>query len=335
MPVTKSAYTRYRVIDNLLNNKQCRFPSLEKMAKACKDKLGIEVSTSTIEKDITAMKESTPKGFSAPIVYVRGEKGYAYAEEGFSISGLNLAPEEWEALQYASKLFYQYKEVPVCSNFKSAIEKIDIGFNLGIANSDDLLSQYVQFEKKVSSSGYEWISAIYESLQNRYLLKISYENVYKNEVKQYEVVPYLLKENRNRWYLIGWVDSRQDYLTFALDRIHTLEVEKIRQKWKNDFNPDLFLQHATGIMEGDGKCYKVVLQVLSPLSKLVKLEPLHESQQIIKESAERISIQLSVNINPEFCMKILSMGPNCIIKQPASLKQQIKTLLQKSLANYS
>ena len=334
MPVTKSAYTRYRVIDSCLNNKQRRFPTLEKLAAACYEKLGVDISKSTIEKDINAMKESTPRGFSAPIVYNKKEKGYAYAEEGFSIAGLNLEPEEWEALQYAASLLYQYKEVPVFSNFKSAIEKIDAGFNLGLGETDSASNKYVQFEKAVSISGYDWIASIYQALNSRYKLTISYDNIYKNEVKLYDVIPYLLKEHRNRWYMIGWVEERKDYLTFALDRIKTLTVLEQRQKSRSDFDSNLFFQHATGIMEGDGKATKVVLTVHAPFHKLVKLEPLHISQQIIKETSKSCKLEISVNINPEFCMKILSMGANCKILQPASLKEQVKNMLQQTLDQY-
>ena len=334
MPVTKSAYTRYRIIDRCLNNRQRRFPTLEKLAEACYDILGNEVSTSTIEKDITTMKQPYPRGFSAPIVYNKKERGYAYAEAGFSISSINLENEEWEALQYAAKLLNQYKEIPIFNNFKQAIEKIDTAFNLGLGINDPLTEKFVQFETGVSTTGYEWIASIYLTLTNKFKIEISYENIYKNEVKPYAVIPYLLKEHRNRWYMTGWVEQRNDYLTFALDRIQSLSVIEQKQRLKNDFNPDLFLQHATGIMEGDGKPYKVVLSISEPFNKLVKLEPLHTTQQIIKETTKSIRVDLSVNINPEFCMRLLSMGPNCKILQPVSLKNQIKELLKQTLAQY-
>ena len=334
MPIIKSAFSRYQVIDRCLNNKQRKYPTLEKLAEACWDKLNIEVSVSTIEKDIAAMKRPAPIGFSAPIVYNKREKGYAYAEQGFSILGLSLEPEEWEGLQYAAKLLNQYKDVPVFKNFKSAIEKIDTGFNLGIDLNDEAITKYVQFETAVATSGYEWIAIIYQAITNRFLLTITYDNIYKKETKQYELVPYLLKEHRNRWYLIAWVEERKDYLTFALDRIQELSSGEERQKIRSDFNADLFLQYATGIMEGNGKPYKVVLTIDKPFNKLVKLEPLHASQKIIKDVKDTLKIELTVNINPEFCMRLLSMGPYCKIIQPASLKLQIKELLKQTLKQY-
>jgi len=121
MPKNKSAVIRYRVIDQMLNDKRKPYPNLEQLAVKCSAILGSDVSTSTIEKDIRAMREQAPKGYSAPIVYSKIEGGYVYGEVGVSIAELNLNEEEWSALQFASQLLYQYKEVPVFSNFKNAI----------------------------------------------------------------------------------------------------------------------------------------------------------------------------------------------------------------------
>ena len=113
MPLNKSAAIRYRIIDACLNNKQRPFPTLEQLAAVCSEKIGKEVSSSTIEKDISAMKRPHPHGFDAHIVYDRERKGYAYAEPGFSISDLALEDKEWESLRYASALLYRYSDISV------------------------------------------------------------------------------------------------------------------------------------------------------------------------------------------------------------------------------
>jgi predicted DNA-binding transcriptional regulator YafY len=110
MPKNKAAGIRYRVIDQMLNDQRNPFPNLEQLAAKCSAIVGADVSTSTIEKDIRAMREQAPKGYSAPIVYSKIEGGYVYGEVGFSIAELNLNEEEWSALQFASQLLYKYKE---------------------------------------------------------------------------------------------------------------------------------------------------------------------------------------------------------------------------------
>jgi predicted DNA-binding transcriptional regulator YafY len=334
MPKNKSAVTRHRIIDACLTNKQRPFPTLEDLARKCFEKLDMDISTSTIEKDLSVMKRSAPEGYDAPIVYNREKGGYAYAEIGFSISELALSENEWDSLRYAAKVLYQYADVPIFKDFKQSIEKIDARFGLQLDINDDAFENYIQFESGYATTGYEWLSEICPAIRSKWLMNISYENIYKKETKTYTLVPYLLKENRNRWYLIAWVENRNDYLTFALDRVRKISITKTKQKVRKDFNSELFLQHSVGIMENDHRPEKVVLQIKEPYNKLIQLEPLHATQKTIKETTKNMNVEITVQLNYELCNKILSMGPYCKVMQPVSLKNQIKQLLDESLQQY-
>ena len=167
MPKNKSAVIRHRIIDQMLTNKRRPYPTLEQLAAKCSAILGSDVSTSTIEKDIRAMREQAPKGYSAPIVYSKIEGGYVYGEVGFSIAELNLNEEELSALQFASQLLYQYKEVPIFSNFKNAIERINTRFALDINGNDKVIEELIQFEKAVHTNGMDLIELIYSAIKNK------------------------------------------------------------------------------------------------------------------------------------------------------------------------
>lgn len=334
MPKNKSAYIRYRVIDQCLNNKRRPFPTLQDLADKCSQVLGTEVSTSTIEKDISQMKKSEPLGFDAPIIYEKSRKGYVYGEQGFSISELNLEDSEWESLDFASKLLYQYKEVPIFANFKSAIERISTRFSLGFDASEEILQESIQFEKSIETKGFQWIQLIYEAIQNKFGVNFSYHNIYKKETKNYHLVPYLLKEHRNRWYLIGWSEVKAKYITFGLDRILELEVIEQKQKIRVDFNPNGMFQYTTGIMENKDQSTLISLSIKNPISELVLLEPIHQSQKIIKQSSEEISIELQVTVNEEFFLRILGYGQYCTVVKPAALRKKIKSLVEMMVHNY-
>lgn len=334
MPKNKSAVIRYRVIDQMLNDKRNPFPNLEQLAAKCSAILGADVSTSTIEKDIRAMREQSPKGYSAPIVYSKLEGGYVYGEVGFSIAELNLNEEEWTALQFASQLLYQYKEVPVFSNFKNAIERINTRFALGIDGSDKLLDEVVQFEKSIHTKGMDLIEFIYNAIKNKQAIQFQYKNIYKGKSSSANLIPYLIKENRNRWYVIGWNEEKDKYTTYALDRITDLVVLSNVYKRRPDFNASTFFQHSTGIMESNTKPEEVLLTILKPISDLVLLEPLHATQKLISEKTDRVQISLKVLLNEEFTFKILGMGAFCVVDKPASLRKTIKGAIQKTATNY-
>ena len=334
MPKNKSAATRYRVIDQMLNDKRKPFPNLEQLAAKCSSVLGSDVSTSTIEKDIRAMREQAPKGYSAPIVYSKVEGGYVYGEVGFSIAELNLNEEEWTALQFTSQLLYHYKEVPIFSNFKNAIERINTRFALGIDGSDKILDDLVQFEKSVHTKGMDLIELIYTAIKTKQAIQFQYKNIYKGKSSTASLIPYLIKENRNRWYVIGWSEEKAKYTTYALDRMTDLVILNNIYKRRSDFNASTFFQHSTGIMESNTKPEEVLLTILKPISDLVLLEPLHTTQKLIIEKTDRVQISLKVLLNEEFTFKILGMGAFCIVDKPASLRKTIKAAIQKMNTNY-
>lgn len=334
MPKNKSAATRYRVIDNALNSKKHQFPNLEQLARKCSEVLGVEVSTSTIEKDIAAMRQPAPKGYGAPIVYSKLEGGYVYGEVGFSIAELNLEEEEWTSLQFAAQLLYQYKEVPIFKNFKNAIERINTRFSLGLDGKDKLLEEIVQFEQPIQAKGLDLIEPIFCAIKNKQGVNFEYRNIYKGKYSSCFLIPYLMKEHRNRWYVIGWSNEKEKYITYALDRISSLEVVANIYKKRSDFNASTFFQHSTGIMESNTKPEEVLLTIIKPISDLVLLEPLHASQKLIDEKTDRVQISLKVLLNEEFVFKILGMGFFCVVDKPASLRKSIKASIQQMNANY-
>jgi predicted DNA-binding transcriptional regulator YafY len=304
------------------------------MADRCSELLHTDVSTSSIEKDIAIMKKPEPVGFSAPIAYSKTEKGYYYTEAGFSISELSLAEEEWNALRFSAQLLFQYREVPIFSDFRNAIERINTRFALGLDTDEPEVNRFVQFETSNASNGQLWIDLIFSAIRSRRALVFKYENIYKKKISAYQLDPYLLREHRNRWYMIGWSEERQDYLTFALDRIIELNVTDNPQKQKKDFHSGEFFQHATGIMEGTGKPVKVELVVKGPAAKLLLLEPLHQSQLLMSQKADVIKLSLNVLVNEEFMLRLLGLGPACKVIKPASLQASIKSMINGMLENY-
>jgi predicted DNA-binding transcriptional regulator YafY len=334
MPKNKSAIIRHRIIDQMINNARNPFPTLEQFAERCSTILGVDVSTSTIEKDLRAMREPAPRGYSAPIVYSKTEKGYAYGEVGYTISDLSLNEEEWQALQFASQLLYQYKNVPIFDSFKNAIERINARFGLGIDGADDLIEEVVSFEKSIDNQGMEWIGLIYEAIKENKGLHFEYQNIYKKEKKEYQLIPYLLKEHRNRWYAIGWSVDKEKMATFALDRISKVDTFENKLVRKKAFNPNEFFSHSIGIMQNNSKPETVLLTIKKPIADLIQLEPLHHTQKTVGVQDNQIDISLNVQLNEEFIFKILGLGTYCIVQKPKSLKNKITSTINEMVANY-
>jgi predicted DNA-binding transcriptional regulator YafY len=336
MPANKNARVRYAVIDRMLSAQPNKYPSLIDIAEQCSRRLEKTVSVHCIEKDIRKLSngEEAPMFPKAPIQYHHKNKGYYYAEQGFSLFQINLSESEWDALRYAALLLFQHKDLPVFDDFRSAIERISQSLDISLEPEETFDKRHVQFENPVTDAGFQWLPKIYQVIKNQSTMSFEYENIYKQTKKTYELAPYLLKEHRNRWYVIGWVESRQDYLTFALDRISGIDTDMIHRRLREDFNVDHFLQHSIGITEQHEPPVKVRLLIQPPFDRLLELEPLHRSQHIVRKNKNGMEITLHTYLNPEFYHRILSFGPYCMVKAPQKLAMVLRDLSKKTAAQY-
>jgi predicted DNA-binding transcriptional regulator YafY len=335
MPKIKSVEKRHRFINRCLRDPKERFPSKQRLAKRCSDFLQVTISPSTIEKDIRFMKRSVEDGgLSAPIAYSRAQDGYYYTEPDFTIEELDISTQEWESLEYAASLLYQYAQVPIFRNFKDAIEKIHAHFEIELNPQDPYKDKVVQFETPTAQTGYEWLSGLYHAIRNRHLATIQYLNIYKNEKSVRVIQPVLLREHQNKWYVVGWEPAKNDYRTYALNRIEQISYDAATQRYRQDFPYDTFTKYAVGIMENDGKPVTVEMTVTAPFHEHLLREPIHASQKIVAQKPQAIKVTLLVLDNHELHQRLLAFGPHCIVHKPVALRQSLKKIIQKMAANY-
>jgi predicted DNA-binding transcriptional regulator YafY len=87
-------------------------------------------------------------------------------------------------------------------------------------------------------------------------------------------------------------------------------------------------------MESNTKPEEILLTIKKPISDLVLLEPLHQTQKLILEKNDRVQISLNVLVNEEFIFKLLGFGSFCIIDKPLGLRKTIKKTIQEMSSNY-
>ena len=78
MPVNKSAFFRYLLIDRCLTRKNNKYHSKEEIIKFIDENLYDRISERTLLADMKEMKESDILGFYAPIKYNKLNNGYYY-----------------------------------------------------------------------------------------------------------------------------------------------------------------------------------------------------------------------------------------------------------------
>jgi predicted DNA-binding transcriptional regulator YafY len=321
MPHIKNALIRYRIIDKCIRNKYKPFPTKSDLREACEESLygsidGAHICDSTIEKDMFAMKME----HDAPIKYSKREKGYYYEDPDFTINDIPLTDNDMEAISFAAKTLMQFKDVALFRQFGSAIDKI---VDHVAVSQDEDGKEYVQFEAAVADGGNEFLTPLLEAIKLGRLVKFDYASFVSGELKPRYVLPLLLKQYRNRWYLISWDESKNDYITYALDRIEDLEVTKEIATQPKNFDPDNYFKHAVGITSGNTEPDDVRLKVSLVASKYLDSLPIHTSQRVVEMNNDHFIFSLNVNVSEELIREILSYGGAIEVLEPVSLRNEL------------
>lgn len=335
MSKIKNAQLRYRVIDRSLRNPYNPYPSKQDLREACEEAIfgsseGTDICDSTIEKDMFAMRME----FDAPIKYSKREKGYYYEDEHFSIDKIPLSEDDIEAIKFAANTLMQFRDVSIFEQFGFAIDKIFDRVHIANNPMDDAVANYVQFETQHKSTGNMMLPDLLKAIKEKLVVDFGYTNYNTGKFKERQALPLLLKEYRNRWYLISFDTSKKKVITYALDRMSNLIVSEDHFLDKFDFNPDSFFKHSIGITANDKPPIDLIIKVDKIGSKYLQEQPLHSSQQLIKEGNNRDTLQLTVIWSEELKRAILSYGSKLEVIKPAKIREEIKNIVLEMNENY-
>ncbi|RYG41071.1 MAG: WYL domain-containing protein [Chitinophagaceae bacterium] len=318
LPVNKNALLRYRIIDKCLTNSLRRFPDMRYIIDCIEEALGCSISDSMFNKDLQQMRQI----YNAPLEYNREHRGYCYTQSGFSIKEFPLTNEEIEALDFSTALLQQLKGTRMFNHFENAINKVIEGYRISsiVGRSE---KQLLQVEEPVRADSSMFLEPILQAIVQRQALKIIYKG-FGREEKDHTVSPYLVKEYRNRWYLIGYSSKAENVLVMAFDRIVSLKKAKEKYTDTPGFEPEDFFKYSLGITQIHGaKPEQVVLEFTAKQAPYIISQPLHHSQETISDNDKGLRVQLTVYLTAELRMMILSYGSQVRVLEPASLKKEI------------
>lgn len=329
MSKIKNAQLRYRVIDRSLRNPYKPFPSKEDLRKACEEAIfgsvmGSDICDSTIEKDMFAMRME----FDAPIKYSKREKGYFYDDEHYSIDKIPLSEDDIEAIKFATNTLMQFRDVSIFKQFGFAIDKIFDRVHIASNPLDESVENYVQFEVQPYTLGNEILPDLLKAIKDKLIVKFGYTRYQSGKMKDRSVLPLLLKEYRNRWYLISFDLDKKKIITYGLDRIQELVITEDHFLDSFEFNPDNYFEHSIGITANDEGPETILFKIDKVGSKYLQSQPLHKSQVLQKEGSSKDTFQMNVLISQELKMTLLSYGAQIEIIKPKQLRQDLKSIIQ-------
>jgi len=326
MEVSKSAYSRYRVIDKMLKNIYYPFPSLLDIQEACERSLDKTPSLDTLQKDISNMKQS--EVFEAPIVFCRKNLGYYYSNPNYSINSIPLTDSDISSIKEALDLIKNLGGGNrVNERFSDAIQKILATYKEEFPDSDTkrkiILTDYVEGAK-----GYDNFNTLFKACKNQYPISFSHYSYNYRDFKAIIVHPILLKEFENRWYLVSYSETHESIRTFGLDRIY--EPLHLKRKYINCDENEVqsYCNDIYGVYPIENQPKQLVKFLTSiKITNYFEAYPIHTSQK--SEKNETGSSYFTINVVPsmELIRLFRSYGKNLEVINPEWLRAQTKTLL--------
>jgi predicted DNA-binding transcriptional regulator YafY len=325
MPVNRNALIRYRTIDKCLQNRRRKW-TIENLIDACSEALyeyeGInkDISMRTIRLDLNAMR-SDKLGYNAPII-VTDKKYYSYEDADYSITNIPLTTQDLGILQEVSHLLKQFKGFTHFNEVSEMVNKLEDK----IYSEQHHQAPVIDFEKNELLTGIQWLDVLYKAIVNKTTLLLTYQSFKARTANDIIFYPYLLKEYRNRWFVLGMKKQGKGIITFALDRIQNItpQDKELFIQHKN-FDPHTYFNHVIGVTRNVAEQPTTILfWVSSYHAPYIKTKPIHASQKIVEEIKGGTHFSIEVIPNFELERELIGFGEGIKILSPNNMVRQIK-----------
>jgi predicted DNA-binding transcriptional regulator YafY len=336
MPINRNALIRYRTIDSCLQNRYKKW-TLDDLIDACAEALyeyqGINtgVSRRTVQADIEMMR-SNKLGYEAPIVVV-DKKYYTYSDKAYSITNIPLNNHDIQVLGEVTSLLQQFKGFNHFTDLSEMVSKLEDKIYTQKTHSPPV----IDFEKNDNLKGLEWIEVIRKLIVAKKTMCVTYQSFKAREASTFCFSAYLLKEYRNRWFVLGRSHQRKaPLLNLALDRIQSVEEHAEAYRENTEIDLATYYSDVLGVTKQPGqRDVEVVFWIDNANAPYIITKPVHHTQKLLKEEDDGKIFSIKVIMNFELERELLGFGPKIRVLGPRMLVKQIKQQLKKSLDNYA
>ncbi len=335
MAINKLALIRYKTIDDCLKNRFRKWTLddlIEKVATTLYELEGITtgVSKRTIQADIQLMR-SDKLGYNAPIV-VKDRRFYLYEDPNYSITKAPINNADVDKMKEIVGVLKQFNAFNYFDEMSDMIARLENNLNKSTRQSGN----NIQLESNKLVKGLEGIPPLYQAILNKRALLVEYKSFKAQQSQQGIYYPYLLKEYRNRWFLITNAKKRPGLLTLALDRI--IDFQELPNETFVEYNGidfDRYFDDLLGVTKSErDRAQKVVLEFDHHHAPYVITKPIHQSQVILERKKNSTIFRIDVVLNFELEREILGFGEFVKVLAPRILASKIKQRLGNASGLY-
>ena len=334
MPVNRNALIRYTTLDNCLRNRHRKW-TLEDLIDACSEALyefeGIDkgVSKRTIQMDIQVMR-SEKLGYNAPIV-VDDKKYYSYENPEYSITNIPLTDQDLGKLSEVVDILKQFKGFTHFKDLGGMLQRLEDKIHTSKTHERSI----IDLEKNDNLKGLEFIDPIYQAILHKHCIEITYQSFKARDENTFLFHPFLLKEHRNRWFVLGKRKKKENAIMLALDRVISISKNDTPIMETDDHKIATYFDNVIGVSVSEGlESQEVVFIASHENAPYIETKPLHHSQKLIKKTDEGVYFSILVQHNFELERDLLSFGDRIKVISPTRLRSSIKFRLNNAIDLY-
>lgn len=350
MPANKNALIRIVLLDKLLSDRYHAY-SIQDMTDYLERELpqyGQEggISKRCVEKDIEYLEYKFPilieferysvDAHSAATDRVYRKRCIRYADPTFSIFKGKLSEEEKGLLITALSTLGSFDGL---DNFGWLD---DFNKRLGLIETKPI----IQMSKNLLENK-TLMAEAFAAIRAYCVVILRYKLFNNSDERQVIISPYLLKEYNRRWYLIGAADDTGKILTFALDRIISIDIlpgfefrqppEDLSDRYEDIIGVSYYEEN---------EILKIIFWVSDKSAPYVDTKPLHGSQTNIRGEKERcireqyyvpsggLIFSIDCKENYELIRELCSFGGELKVLSPRSIVESVKQRIRSMFELY-
>lgn len=172
-------------------------------------------------------------------------------------------------------------------------------------------------------SGQRYLTAIIGAMTENSELKIAYRKYTSDEVSEYTLQPYAVKESARRWYLVAWCHEREAVRVYGLDRIVNLEHTGRQFRMPQDFDVDALFATNFGVYLSSERPVEIVFKASVKEAGYLRDLPIHPSQKETGNDGERITFSIFVRPNESLIMELERLGSRIEVLSPEPVRRKL------------
>lgn len=329
--------TRYALIDKLLANRHHAY-SIQDITDVINEKLSDygqnSVSKRCIEKDVIYLQYDSPFLVDIEEYWVDAsdcngrpyrKRCIRYADPTFSIFKPKLTDDEKSILSTALDTLGSFDGL---ENFEWLS---DLKQRLNLEQHSTIIS----FSKNLLTKS-TLLARLFVTIQSKTAITLFYHTFNNTEIRATDIIPRLLKEYNNRWFLVSTACDTDKVLTFPLDRI-------------DDFTLNYAIPYNTYLHEleeryediigityvEDAPVEEIVFWISDTSKEYVKTKPIHGSQIHFSRDRETKMREIYPSLiggeffsikckrNYELIRELCSYGQDLVVVHPREIAEKI------------